>query len=167
MDWWTIVGTVASVIGVGISIYLITVTQAARDAAQSAAQAASATARRRDLVEELEAASQKIQQVGNFIEQAEWVAVRLRTEEILAACKLTLSRWPDHLSEQAKNDVMNASRQMNSIANQIIQMAEVEVTLAQKRRLAGSQMRASGHISSALGEARKNEEMDGTAANGN
>src|SRR5579859_6999190 len=96
-----IIGTVASVAGLGISIYLIFVTQAARDAARDARS----LARKLNLVEELESASQKIQQVGSFIQQDQWVAVRLRSEEILSACQITLSRWPDHLTETRRNEI--------------------------------------------------------------
>jgi hypothetical protein len=62
---WTVIGTLASVIGLGLGVYVIIVARGAREAAQ----AARVVARRRNLVEELESASQKVQQVGNFIQQ--------------------------------------------------------------------------------------------------
>lgn len=163
MLWWTVTGTLASVIGLGVGIYVIIVARGARDAAQ----AARAGARRRNLVEELEGASQKIQQVGNFIQQEQWVAVRLRTEEIIAACKLTLTRWPDELSEQRRNEVITASTLIHSIAVAAAGIVDGQLTPQQKRKITDAHMRASGHISSALGEARREDERNGDAHNGN
>jgi len=48
MIWWTVIGTLASVIGLGVGIYVIYVARGAREAAQ----AARALARKRNLVEE-------------------------------------------------------------------------------------------------------------------
>src|SRR5689334_7737806 len=112
MFWWTAIGTGASVVGLVISLYLIRVTRGARDAAR----AARALARKRNIVEELEGASQKLQEIGNFIQQEEWMAVRIRAGEILAICRLALTRWPDHFSEGRKNEIMSASTLVGSIA---------------------------------------------------
>jgi len=160
MDLWTVTGTIASVAGLGVSIWVLRVAKDAREAAQGARS----HARKRNLIEELDSAYQKIQQVGNFIQQEQWAAVRIRTEEIQASCKLTLTRWPDHLSEERRNEVLSASSQMMSIAK-LASGATGPLTQQQKRWLSDAHMRASGHISSALGEARKEEERD--ADNGN
>jgi len=64
IDWWTVTGTLAGVAGFGLSIWVLVVARGARDAAQ----AARTLAQRRSLVEELEGAFQKVQQVGNFIQ---------------------------------------------------------------------------------------------------
>jgi hypothetical protein len=157
MLWWTVIGTLASVFGLGAGIYVIIVARGAREAAQ----AARAFARKRNLVDELEGASQKIQQVGNFIHQEQWVAVRMRTEEILAACKVTLTRWPDQLSADRRNEVINASTLMRSIAMAIADPTNGQMTSQQKRKITDAHIRASGHINSALGEARRAEERDG------
>ncbi len=146
MLWLTIVGTVSGVAGLGVSIYLIFVTRDARDAARGAR----ALARTRNLVEELEGASQKIQQVGTFIQQDEWMAVRLRSEEILAACQITLTRWPDHLSEERRNEVISASALMRSIAKTAANFDSEEIATPQKKRISDAQVRASSHISSDL-----------------
>lgn len=161
MDWWTITGTVVGVGALAVSIWVLVVAQGAREAAQ----AAQAFARRRDLVEELEGASEKIQQVGHFIQEEEWVPVRMRTEEILRACQTALSRWPDHLSEGAKNDVLGAIALMHSIAQVIAGLGAAAVSVQQKRKLSDAHMRASGHISSVLGEARRGEERNGDVKN--
>jgi len=163
MFWWTVVGTLASVVGVGVSVYVIFVARGAR----KAAEAARALGRKRDLVEELESASQKIQQVGNFIQQSQWTPVRMRTEEILSSCKLALSRWPDHLSESRRLDIITAARLMKSITLSVGSCTDSEMTGQQRRNIRDAHIRASGHISSALGEARREEERDGEASHGN
>jgi len=63
MFWWTAVGTIAGVIGLILSVYVVIVARGAREAAE----AARSLGQKRNLVEELENANQKIQQVGNFI----------------------------------------------------------------------------------------------------
>ena len=156
---WTIVGTLASLAGLGISVYLIFVTRAARDAARGAR----AFARKMNLVEELESASQKIQQVGTFIQQEEWVAVRLRSEEILGSCQVTLSRWPDHLTEARKNEIITASSLIRSIATNAANQNEGKMDNPRKRKINDAHIRASAHISSALGEARRSQEREGDA----
>jgi hypothetical protein len=94
-DAWTVIGTVVSVGGVGLSIWVLIVAKGAK----RAADAANAAARKRNLVEELESAAQKIQQIGVLIQQEEWVAAQMRIDEVFASCRTTLARWPDHLSE--------------------------------------------------------------------
>ena len=163
MLWWTVIGTLASVIGLGVGIYVIIIASGARDAAR----AARALARRRNLVEELEGAFQKIQQVGNFIQQEQWVAVRIRTEEILAACKITLTRWPSYLSSERRNEVITAGSLMRSIMTATAESTNEPMTLQQKRKIIDAHIRASGHLSSALGEARREEERNGDTPNGN
>lgn len=163
MDGWTVTGTIASVGGLIVGIWVLIVAKGAR----KAARAAQASGRRRDLVEELESASEKIQQVGNFIQQEQWEPVRMRTEEILKCCRTTLNRWPDHLSEQSRNQVMRASTLMHSIAGVIAGFGRAPITEQQRRTLSEVQMRASDHISSALGEARREQERDGGVNDGN
>jgi hypothetical protein len=162
MLMWTVIGTLASVIGLGVGLYVMVVARGAREAAQ----AARALARKRNLTEELESASQRIQQVGNFIQQEQWVAVRMRTEEILASCKLTLTRWPDNLSEERRNEVMNASTLLRSIVMTTAEFVDGQTTPQQKKKITDAHIRASGHIHSALGEALMEEERDGDVNDG-
>lgn len=157
MFWWTVIGTAASVIGLGVSIYLITVARGAREAAR----AARASARRRHLIDELDGVFQKVQEVGSFIQHGEWMAVRLRAEEVHAACKLVLTRWPDQLSEERRNELMSASTLIVSIAKKAAGSADIQLTPGLKRKLTDTHLRASGHISSALGAARWAAERDG------
>jgi hypothetical protein len=101
MFWWTVIGTAAGGAGLFVGIYTLIVAKGARRAAQDASTAA----RSRNLVEDLGSANQKVQQVGNFIQQEEWLAVRLRAEEILAICRSVLTRWPDQLSDDRKDEL--------------------------------------------------------------
>ena len=149
--------------GLAVGIYVMVVARGAR----AAAQAARAMARRRNLIEELESASQKVHQVGTFIQQNEWLAVRMRTEEIQAACRVTLTRWPDQLSLERRNEVITASKLMSSVALVVAGAVREQLSAQQLQQIADAHIRASGHISSALGEARKEEERNGETHNGN
>lgn len=160
---WTVIGTVASLAGLALGLYVMIVARGAREAAQ----AARALARRRSLVEELEGASKRVQQVGNFIEQEQWTAVRMRAEEILASCRLTLTRWPDHLSEPRRNEVMTASSLMRSITMTTSELVNGQISDEQRRKITDAHIRASEHINSALGEALREEEREGDSGNGN
>jgi hypothetical protein len=157
MDLWTPVGTVASLVGLATSVWVLVVAKNARDAAE----AASAAARKRNLVEELESLSHKFQQVGTLIQQEQWVAVRMWIDEVTASCRVTLTRWPDQLSVERKNELMSAATLMSSIPKAIAVAEGEPLTPQQKRRFAETQMRASGHVHSALGEARREQDRNG------
>jgi hypothetical protein len=87
-----LIGTLASVAGLLVSLYVLRV---ATDA-KVAAEAARDLARRRNLAEDLDDVSYKLQQLGNFLATQQWVGVQIRIEEILAVCKTAMSRWSDH-----------------------------------------------------------------------
>jgi hypothetical protein len=162
MDLWTSVGTVASVVGLAISLWVLVVAKSARDAAH----AASAAARKRNLVEELEALSHKLQQVGTLMHQEEWSAVQMWVGEMSASCRVALTRWPDHLSVERKNELMSAATLLSSIVKAIVTDEGGQLSIPQKKRLSETQMRASAHVHSVLGEARREQERDGDATNG-
>jgi hypothetical protein len=96
MDPWTVIGTVASVLGFGLGIWVLIVAKGAKQAAE----AARSWARKRTLAEELNLAKQYIEQVGDFLNTQEWMAVRIRSQEVMTRCRESLTRWPDGLSEQ-------------------------------------------------------------------
>ncbi len=155
-------GGLASVIGLIITarVYFV-----AKDAKQ-AAQEALVLARSRNLVEELDDASQKLQQIGIFLHQQEWFGTQLRIDEIAAICRSALTRWPDHLSEMRRNDVLSAVQLVRSIASLSAELQGRQPTPAESRRLKTTHSKASELINDALGEARKAEERNGTK-NGN
>jgi hypothetical protein len=151
---WTAVGTVASVVGLGLSGYVIHVTKGARDAARSAERAVQTSVRKRDLVAELESVNHKAEELGTLLHHEQWYAVQMRIQEISTICSQILSRWPDGLSEEKRGDILKAAELARSIATKIISAVDD----GSREKLVTVQLRLSGHISGALGEARKTEE---------
>src|SRR4030095_382929 len=90
-------GDVASVCGLGVSVWTLWVATKAREAAV----AARAEARRRSLAEELRDAHRKAEQVGIFLVQQKWDIVFLRSQEITGVSALILSRWGSDLDEES------------------------------------------------------------------
>ena len=157
MDLWTIIGTVASVAGLGLGIWVLVVAKDARRAAREMR----AWARKRTLAEELQQAQQYIEQIGDFLHKKEWMAVRIRAQELMASCRECLTRWPDGLSEPRKDDVLSASRLVHSIADKAASPGAKDFKRIDLKRLSTTQLDAAGLISSALGEARNREERNG------
>jgi hypothetical protein len=157
-----VVGGAASVIGLVITVWVLFVARSARRAAEEA----SALARKRNLVEELDDASHKLQQVGIFLHQQEWFGIQLRIDEVAAICRAALTRWPDHLNEARKNDVLTAVQLTRSIASLSAELTGREPSAVETRRLKSTHSRASELINDALGEARRGEERN-NIENGN
>ena len=153
-----LLGVVASIAGLVVSLYVLRVAKDARRAAEEART----LARRRNLVEELDDASQKLQQVGNFLQQRQWVGVQIRTAEVLVICREAMARWSDHLSKKRRSGVLTAMTHVQTIATQLAEIGQRELTPQEKKNLAESHLKAAGHISDALGEARRLEERDGS-----
>jgi hypothetical protein len=95
----------------------------------------------------------------------EWLAVRMRTEEIQAACSETVTRWRDQLSIERRNDVMTAAKLISSVAQEAA-TAHEELTPQKLQRMAEAHIQASAYISSAVGEARREEERNGETYHG-
>jgi hypothetical protein len=164
-----LVGTVASVVGLGFTIYVLIVTtnvkkqvEEAKALARRQVEEAKALARKRNLVEDLDDASQKLQQIGNFLQQRQWVGVQIRTGEVLVICREAMVRWSDHLSDERRNGISTAMTQIRTIATQLAEIGERQITSRQNKALADAHLKAAGHISAALGEARRKEERDGS-----
>lgn len=85
---------------------------------------------------------------------------------VIASCRVTLTRWPDQLSIERKNELMSAATLLSSIPRAISIADGESLTVQQKRRFAETQMRASGHVHSALGEARREQDRNGDVTNG-
>lgn len=137
---------------------------AAEDAAAASRQAAdraSAIARKRNLVEELDDVHHKLQLMGSFLHQQEWTGVRIRIDEAIANCREAKERWPDHLSKKTLNGINTALTQFQSIATVLVEMRGRQATMAEMKNLDGAYRTALGHVSDALGEARRREERDG------
>jgi hypothetical protein len=161
MFWLNLFSALTSVAGLIVSLYVLSVAKDARDAAEGAR----ALARKRDLAEELGDASHKLQNVWNFLQNGQWIGVQIKTEEVLVICRTALSRWSDHLSDERKNGILQAINLIQSISAKVTEIAEREVEVAQpgeNKKLASTYFKASGYINTALGEARREEERDGS-----
>jgi hypothetical protein len=142
---------------VGIWVLIV-----AKDA-KVAAEAARTLARRRNLAEDLGDVSYKLQQLGHFLQTQQWVGVQIRIDEILAVCRSAMTRWSDHLPEEHMNDIRTAATLIQSIAGQSAEVSEREPTPPERKKLIYTHLRASALINSARGEARKEEERDGSS----
>jgi hypothetical protein len=156
---WTAVGTIASSAGLLVGIWVLLV---ARDA-RAAAEAAQALARRRNLAEDLDDVSYKLQQLGHFLQTQQWVGVQIRIEEIVAVCRSAMTRWSDHLPVEHMNAIRTATTLIQSIATQTAAIAEGGPSPPERKKLTYTHLRASALINSARGEARKEEERNGSS----
>jgi hypothetical protein len=163
MLWIDFSGAIASALGLITSIWVLLVARGAR----AAAEQARSVARRRNLLEELDAAEHKLQELGTFIQQEEWVGIQIRTAEILAECRSAMTRWSDQLPEERRNDVLTAAQLVHSIATRASELSVADRLLpADKKKLVGAHLKASGLLNDALGEARRQDER-GIDRNGN
>jgi hypothetical protein len=153
-----IVGGAASVIGLAFTVRVLFVARGARKAAEDART----LSRKRNLVEELDDASHKLQQIGIFLHQQQWFGIQLRVDEVAGICRSAMTRWPDHLPEERKNSVLTAVTLMRSIAELSAMLLGREPTPAETKKLTATHSKASELINDALGEAQMGEERDGS-----
>jgi len=156
-----IVGAVASVLGLGFTIYVLRVARDAKSAAEAARDAALSAVRKRSLIEDLEDVRRMVQQVGNLIQQEEWMAVHMRIEEIVGTCKSAMARWGDALADETRTGVVTAGTLLQSIAAKSSEFGGRKLSPTEKNKLVSTHLRASGPINTALGEARRLEERNG------
>jgi hypothetical protein len=150
----TVLGTVASVLGVAIGIWTLVAATGAKRAAEDARRAA----RNRNLVEELELAERKIHEIGAFLIADQWPFVQLRAMELASSCQSVVTRWPEGLSIERRNNLLEARQIAISIASEASGARMRLPNIAGRKRLSGTQASASGLISGALAEARANQE---------
>jgi len=155
---WNVIGTIASVVGLLVGLWVLAVASGARDAANEARR----LAQRKNLVEELEQASEKTQQLGIFAKSQQAAIVHLRANEVIVACSSVLTRWSDHLGVDTRNALLTARTKIRSIATLVSQ--QPEPTESQWASIATTQLDVVEMISGALGEARRTEER-GTIQN--
>ncbi len=154
---WTIIGTLASVMGVAISVLTLRAATGAREAARKANE----SARGRNLVEELEMAERRIHEIGTFLDLDQWPLVRLRAMELVSSCGIVAARWPDKLSEDSRNSILK-SQQLAISIGYTAAMARVKAPALDKvKNMTVTQLRASQLISGALAEARSRQERSG------
>ncbi len=132
-------GNAFSVAGFVVSAATLFVAKWAKDAAQDA----KAEARRRNLVDELEDAQRKAEQVGNYLGQEKWEIVLLRSQEVVTSCSQILRRWGAHeLSERSRDNILIAQRQAGSIAQVALRAPRIPPTEQDLRRIAAAQHKA-------------------------
>src|SRR5579872_1224027 len=119
MIWIDVAGALASSVGLAVSIWVLFIARGAKAAAEEALT----SARRRNFLEELGLADHKLQELGVFIQQEEWIGVQIRTAEILGICRSSMTRWSDHLSESRRNGVLTAAELVHSIATKSAQVS--------------------------------------------
>jgi hypothetical protein len=149
---WTVVGAIVSVAGLAVGIWVLVVASGAKRASEEARK----IARQRNLVEELEQASEKIQQMCLFAKSQQAHIVQLRANEVIVACSSVLTRWPDHLGEDTRNALLTARAKIHSIASLVSQSAQPSER--QWKEIASDQLKVVELIAGALGEARRTEE---------
>lgn len=157
MDAWTISGTVASFAGLGVGFWTLATAQGAKEAARAASRKATL----RDLTDELGRAHQKMGEIGIFLLGKEWRAAYHGGNEVQSACRSTIARWSEALSENARNDLLKAGQLAQSIARSA-QVLQIGTGSPQEvREKAGTtHLRASALISSVLAEAKRISEKE-------
>lgn len=113
------------------------------------------------MAEELDQAKKYIEEVGTFLQNKEWTAVRIRAQEVMTSCRLSLTRWPEGLSQERRSDILTASTLIRSIAELASDPAAGAFSNAKLKRLSSTQLEAAGLLSDALGEATNHAEQDG------
>ena len=99
-------GNIASVWGLAVSFYVLTVARGARRAAQDAVSAE----KLQTALAGLKDAAAKCTEVGQFAGVQKWDVVRLRAEEVMTCCRTTLAAW-------GENEALTESRRkLNEVA---------------------------------------------------
>lgn len=110
-------GSLASVIGLGVSVATLVVAKKAK----AAADAAKIEARRQNLVDEIQDAQKRVEQLGAYLSQQKWEIVHLKSQEVISSCSQILRRWgKDSLSERSRNNLLVAQQQAGSIAEVVV-----------------------------------------------
>jgi len=127
--------------------------------ARRAAEDARLKTRRQSLTEELEEATNKVQQIGHFLAAQNLDVVRIRAEEVLATCQSVLGRWgSDACWKKPKNKLLSATEIIRSIAE--IAATQCPLNAADKRAAALAQLKASELINAALAGSRSLQERN-------
>jgi len=148
-------GNVGSAWGLLIATYVLFVAKGAKRAAEDAR----ARQRERTVVEELEEARSKIQQVGLFARNEKWDVVQLRAEEVLGSCRAAIARWGgDPITEEAKNRLISATTIVRSIAELAASSSVRDLNERQRRDIIRAQLEVTELLSTVLGQSRRVQE---------
>jgi len=142
-------GSIASVWGLGVSIYVLFVAKGARKAAEDAR----AAERLRTALEEMEDAEEKCNQVGLFARVPKWELVQLRAEEVMSICRATNARWGEDPSlTETRNNLLLVAALMRSI---IEEASKPKVSL---KNILNAQLDGKEKLTAIVGQIHKSEE---------
>ncbi len=143
-------GNVASVLGLGVSVWVLLVAQKAREAAEQART----TARLRNLVEVLTEAGNQVHQLGSYLAGDQWGVARFLAGEVAGACRLSMERWGDALDSSSRRSLVDLSRIAKSIAVVADEARMRQISAAERRQILDAQLAAIDLISATVGRAR-------------
>jgi hypothetical protein len=154
-------GNLASVWGLGVSVYVLWVAQGAKTAAkkateeaEEAAKVAKANARTRGALEDLQVALAASRQVSNHAGVKNWQVVRLKAEEVMESCRIIVNRWEDSTAlNDSKNSLNQAITMMRTIAE------EASRDTPNLQRIIKTQHGAHDHISAVEGKVQKEQDL--------
>jgi hypothetical protein len=157
-------GNLASVWGLGVSVYVLWVAQGAKTAAkkateeaEEAARIAKASARTRGALEDLQAALAASRQVSNHAGVKNWQVVKLKAEEVMESCRIIVNRWEDSTAlKDSKNSLNQAITMMRTIAK------EASKDTPNLQRIIDTQLGAHDHISAVEGKVQKEQDLRST-----
>lgn len=141
-------GSLASVLGLLVSLGTFLVAQRAKNAAREARDAA----RRRNLAEEIQETMTKAVQIGLFLPQSRWDIVWLRAQELVAASSTVRARWEDHLDEASKNSLLLIRSLSQSIVSAALQASTQPPSPGQVNRIAATHGRVLELLGGELGK---------------
>lgn len=142
-------GSIAAVLDVFLSLYVIVIATGARRAAEDAKSGE----RLRTALEELEDAAKKCTEVGQFARDQKWDLVHLRAQEVMTSCRSTVARWgEDKGLKDSRNKVLQVADLMRSIVEETN-----NPNLSQKAILA-AQLNSDEKLAVVVGKIHKEQE---------
>jgi hypothetical protein len=147
-------GSIASVAGLALTVWTLTVAQGAKRAAERAFT----VSRRQSLAVELEGAYDRVRQIGGFLRDRKWELTQLRVEEVLGTFTGVSPRWGDQLSEDSRRALVTVSTLLRSLGRLAAESSIRPLTEVEHRQGLRAQLRISELASQVLGEARRTTE---------
>lgn len=143
-------GNIASVWGLAVSIYLISIARGARKAAQEARSGEKA----RSALQDLRQAAEKNTQIGVYARSAKWDATQIRAEEVMNCCHSTVARWKDDPGfKESSNDLLMVATQMHSI------ILEAAKSNTRATSIMSSQVTSSEKLSAVIGRVEREQDL--------
>ncbi len=142
-------GSIASVWGLAVSIYVLFVAKGARKAAEDARSAE----RVRTALEELEDSADKCTELGQFARDKKWDLVHLRAHEVMESCRITVARWGE---DQALKDSRNKVLQVATLMRSIVE--ETHNANVNQRTVLEAQLNSAEKLSAVVGRMHREQE---------